>query len=372
MERKRSTRRKKYYHKSWTKKCKEYCRSFIAFLFSNVGIIGLVIGYTMAGAFMFRAIEHKHILQVKIDVMNAKNVAVESIWNGTLYSNPFTESEYRAMLSTELLRFQKKIVNAVRKGYDGSVLEYSAQWSIPGAFLYSLTVITTIGYGNIVPHTMAGQIATIFYAIFGMPLFLLYLSNIGDVMARSFKWIYANLCLCRWCPGVAKRRAERRKVARQLREKMYEEGEEEMSEENASELSEETTENESEGSYDVQSVTVPVTLCLMIIVGYICFGAFLFCEWEDWQFLEAAYFCFISLSTIGFGDLVPGDKIVGHSEPENAYDEVFELGFVFCSLYLMLGMALIAMCFNLMQEEVIHKVRSMIATIKYIFRCRRA
>lgn len=43
-----------------------------------------------------------------------------------------------------------------------------------------------------------------------MPLFLLYLSNIGDIMARSFKWIYANCCLCRWCPGVAKRRAERR------------------------------------------------------------------------------------------------------------------------------------------------------------------
>lgn len=43
-----------------------------------------------------------------------------------------------------------------------------------------------------------------------MPLFLLYLSNIGDIMARSFKWVYANCCLCRWCPGVAKRRALRR------------------------------------------------------------------------------------------------------------------------------------------------------------------
>lgn len=66
------------------------------------------------------------------------------------------------------------------------------------------------GYGNIFPHTPLGKITTIVYAIIGMPLFLLYLSNIGDIMARSFKWIYANCCLCRWCPGVAKRRAERR------------------------------------------------------------------------------------------------------------------------------------------------------------------
>lgn len=44
-----------------------------------------------------------------------------------------------------------------------------------------------------------------------MPLFLLYLSNIGDIMARSFKWLYAKCCLCRGCPGVSRKRAERKK-----------------------------------------------------------------------------------------------------------------------------------------------------------------
>lgn len=56
-----------------------------------------------------------------------------------------------------------------------------------------------------------------------MPLFLLYLSNIGDIMAKSFKWIYAKVCLCRICPGVAKRREARnrrkiRAMQRQLNE----------------------------------------------------------------------------------------------------------------------------------------------------------
>lgn len=50
---------------------------------------------------------------------------------------------------------------------------------------------------------------TIAYAIIGMPLFLLYLSNIGDVLAKSFKWTYAKVCLCRICPGVARRREYR-------------------------------------------------------------------------------------------------------------------------------------------------------------------
>ncbi|KAH1017132.1 hypothetical protein HUJ05_007838 [Dendroctonus ponderosae] len=185
-------------------------------------------------------------------------------------------------------------------------------------------------------------------------------------MARSFKWIYANLCLCRWCPGVAKRRAERRMRRDQ---QMHAESASEAGSRNSSSIgsadvniamnvlspagstASDGMTNYTDESYDVQNVTVPITVCLMIMVGYICGGAILFCQWEydsGWTFLDASYFCFISLSTIGFGDFVPGDKIYGQGKIE----EILELKFVFCSMYLMLGMALIAMCFNLMQNFV--------------------
>lgn len=83
------------------------------------------------------------------------------------------------------------------------------------------------GYGNITPRTIFGKSITIVYAIVGMPLFLLYLSNIGDIMAKSFKWIYARVCLCRICPGVAKRREARlrrkiRALERQLNDEYVE------------------------------------------------------------------------------------------------------------------------------------------------------
>ena len=52
------------------------------------------------------------------------------------------------------------------------------------------------GYGNISPKTVLGKVVTIIYAMVGMPLFLLYVSNMGDVLATSFRWIYVKLCKC--------------------------------------------------------------------------------------------------------------------------------------------------------------------------------
>ena len=95
-------------------------------------------------------------------------------------------------------------------------------------------------------------------------------------------------------------------------------------------------------------VTVPVFICLIIIVGYIFGGAVLFTLWEDWDILTGSYFCFITLSTIGFGDIVPGTE-------ENKWASHEKL--VLCALWLAFGLSLLAMCFNLMQEEVREKFR---------------
>ena len=44
---------------------------------------------------------------------------------------------------------------------------------------------------------------------------------------------------------------------------------------------------------------VPIWLCVFLVVGYIIGGAFMFNHWEKWSFLDSAYFCFITLTTIG-------------------------------------------------------------------------
>ena len=55
-----------------------------------------------------------------------------------------------------------------------------------------VSVITMIGYGDIVPRTKWGKIGVIIYACLGIPVYILYFTNIGKVFARILKWLYTK------------------------------------------------------------------------------------------------------------------------------------------------------------------------------------
>ena len=50
---------------------------------------------------------------------------------------------------------------------------------------------------------------------------------------------------------------------------------------------------------------LPVSLALFILLAYLLIGAIMFVITEGWTYFNAFYFVFISMTTIGFGDLVP-------------------------------------------------------------------
>ncbi|KAJ8984159.1 hypothetical protein NQ317_017811, partial [Molorchus minor] len=105
----------------------------------------------------------------------------------------------------------------------------------------------------------------------------------------------------------------------------------------------------------VRTKPVPIWLCVLLVLSYILAGAYLFKAWENWEYLDAAYFCFITLTTIGFGDLVPAKGV------SNATAQI-----ALCSLYLLFGISLLAMSFNLVQDEVIANVKSVAKTLGII------
>lgn len=101
------------------------------------------------------------------------------------------------------------------------------------------------------------------------------------------------------------------------------------------------------------SVKVPVLLCLLVLLLYIAGGAFLFHYLEGWTLVEGSYFCFTTLGTIGFGDLIPGRS--AYSQRRGLRGEV--LSVLAASAYILVGMALVAMTFALVQDEFVNLMR---------------
>nr|XP_033204105.1 uncharacterized protein LOC117164827 [Bombus vancouverensis nearcticus] len=146
----RGGRRRKRRRKPWGERIADWTRALIAFLFSNVGIVCLVVGYTIAGAFLFTHIEGRNNLDIVGNVIRLRNVTAATLWELTSKENVFSERIWKAKVKAILENYQKKMVMAIKNGYDGG--EENKRWSFAGAFLYSLTVITTIGEFTFLLH----------------------------------------------------------------------------------------------------------------------------------------------------------------------------------------------------------------------------
>ena len=62
--------------------------------------------------------------------------------------------------------------------------------------------------------------------------------------------------------------------------------------------------------------------------------------------------------TIGFGDFVPGNSYI-YNRADNMTEQEANAKLVLGSVYILLGMGIIAMCVNLMQEKILTQARQL-------------
>lgn len=163
-----------------TKKSKK--NNLVAGCVTNLGIFIVLLAYTLLGAFIFLAIEgtaakvhQKTLATTSYQPENPKNPisklngtiaqasaelrsqTVESIWEITVSLNILYKENWTRLAAQEIARFQEKLVARVAADvsaqYGGARALESApalvvdeyEWNFAKAFLYSLTVLTTIG-----------------------------------------------------------------------------------------------------------------------------------------------------------------------------------------------------------------------------------
>ena len=135
-------------------KCTSCCKKTMKFLFSHIGLCGMVIAYSVAGGFMFQHLEQtneqQECFKAQSKYLPVLNATMFALWEiSTSFDGDgdmeLVWREYR----TQLEGFRNAVLSL---GYDGkncSAMDEESgpgyQWSFPGALLFSVTVITTIG-----------------------------------------------------------------------------------------------------------------------------------------------------------------------------------------------------------------------------------
>ncbi|XP_023950613.2 uncharacterized protein LOC112054902 isoform X1 [Bicyclus anynana] len=320
------------------------------------------------GGMMFRTFEGSFENAYKCSTRNVKRDFIESLWRGSHY---LREEDWKSLARNKLYEFEDQLHTA----HEAGVTSYSGQrsWNFMNSFVYCMTLVTTIGYGHIAPKTTYGRVATIVYAIIGIPLFLIVLADFGKLFTRIIKFFWAYIrrfYYTRSCRRV-RRTVPVQEVMKGLNtfydvvrrpSQIFSEEDMEGAKPDGDQpppLQRKPSdappplppkpgtlprdfENETEPETPAPSVfeiddefNLPISVAIFILVVYIIIGAVGYNIWEDWSFFESFYFVFISMSTIGLGDMVPDHPM-----------------FMMASiLYLVFGLALTSMCINVVQVK---------------------
>ena len=211
---------------SWKQFRKEFYRVSVKFLCSQLGLFVLVFIYVIFGGLIFYVIESKYEIhkneQIKVKhlqgihnirqivndefnwILNASFELRYALWRGVssrLDGNDHTgwrvqvhNERFDQLIDLELARMQAEQEKLSDKHDTGTDAAYNQKWTYSAAMLYSATIITTVGYGNIAPKSILGKLTTCLYAMIGIPIMIMYLTNAGDLLAFIFIKYYSTTC----------------------------------------------------------------------------------------------------------------------------------------------------------------------------------
>ncbi|NXY15438.1 KCNKI protein, partial [Atrichornis clamosus] len=354
------------------------CKKIFWAVFPHACFILSLVIYAFLGALMFYYIEGKR-------EVNLSEEYRKFLQNLTYIARQLSDN------MTENDKFKKEIRDLFNTADQVWFINPEERWSFFGSLFFCCTVFTTVGYGNTYPVTRLGKYLCMLYALFGIPLMFLVLTDMGDILAtvlskcyNEFRKLQSRILASKLCSGSTcskrnelKSRAQSKIVINEpltimevlksqssmkrgpvkyrnvelfemliARENEHTKPARNKSMERWSSCPELATgktmsrviENFDKIGKELEKLDVPILLMMIVIFVYISCAAAILPNWEkNMDFQEAFYFCFITLTTIGFGDTQ-----LEHPK-----------FFLFFSLYIIIGMEIVFIAFKLGQDRLI-------------------
>lgn len=243
------------------------------------------IAYLFLGAIIFYTIERGLEEQRRSEKLKADN-EIESLLLGHCFTGLLESENKERGAQTLITRVSSYCGKPIVKHLLNATKAEPYKWTFYNSFFFSLTTLSTIGYGNLSPTSYLGKICVMIYSLIGIPLNGIVLTHLGEFFGSKFL------------------RAHHR--------------------------------------YKTHTYESRFTLILDILVYllpgigvFILIPSVIFQFFEDWTFLESLYFSFVSLTTIGYGDLV-----AGQTATDSVIDVIYQ---IFLVIWIMFGLGYVVM-----------------------------
>ncbi|XP_069678872.1 open rectifier potassium channel protein 1 isoform X2 [Periplaneta americana] len=222
-----------------------------------LALLALFVLYLLLGAALF------HHIESELEVQRRQQERAERIEIHALLSKHYAAGEpaSQAQLLQKLSEYCGRPMSVHPNGSDAVDFEPFV-WDFYNSVFFVITVVSTIGYGNLSPSSALGRLLMILYALVGIPMNGIVLATLAEFFSTALL-----------------------KVHRRYKTKRSE-----------------------------TRAGLVADIVLYLIPGFVVFiflptGVFM--HFEGWTFDESLYYAFVTLTTIGFGDFVAGQTDKG-------------------------------------------------------------
>ncbi|XP_030015102.1 potassium channel subfamily K member 5b [Sphaeramia orbicularis] len=244
-----------------------------------------IIFYLSIGAAIFQILEEPNWKSAKDKYLLQKRIILD---------------KYSCLTKEGLDEILEIVSDAAGQGVTITGDKHRNTWDWGNSVIFAASIVTTIGYGNVAPKTEGGRVFCILYGLCGIPLCLVWISELGSFFGDRAKRLSQVLIH----KGVSVKKVQ---------------------------------------------FTCTALFLLWGLIVHLVIPPFVFMSLEGWTYLEGIYFSFITLTTVGFGDYVAGVN------PNIEYPRLYR---VFAEIWIYMGLAWLSLFFSWNVHMVVeaHKV----------------
>ncbi|XP_019761105.1 uncharacterized protein LOC109538342 isoform X2 [Dendroctonus ponderosae] len=351
----------------------------LAMFCGKTSLFVLMTGYALFGALLFKFLEGGGESRPVADFHRSREDCLKELWTITERLNVLYEKNWTKLVTEQLKKFERTVVETAKR--DETLNFAGPKWTFGGSLLYTITLLTTIDSASIqlasthsTPNHVSFQANHTNHCVERHEVpkrAILATVRANHTRGRGRHGPVRQILADPNCPthrhnhGSPLRNSSIVGISTDIELDEVEESDEN----DQGQCAQHDTPSRipliwrppdkngtsplpvaEEISTSSHLPPVPVFLVVFIFFSYIGIGAACFANTDTWTFLDAVYFCFLALTTIGVGDKLP---TIHQNDVEG------QLHIFACCIYIFMGLVVLAMCFSLVQEELTIKCRQL-------------